>query len=63
LILEQRNIAGKDIMDIIFRDTNLSSEELGKTFRSLLAILDEDYAAFEKNQENLVTRIEKKFVL
>lgn len=59
-ILETKDIAGSDLMDIVFSDTELGSDALSQIEAAVGACIGEDVMNFEFNRHLLVGEIEKK---
>ncbi|MBF0360042.1 MAG: hypothetical protein HQK49_03485 [Oligoflexia bacterium] len=59
-ILETENIAGQDILDALFKNSDLTPEMLSKIFGALIASLGEDLSNFEKNKEHFVREYRKE---
>ncbi|PAS95771.1 MAG: chemotaxis protein CheA [Candidatus Dactylopiibacterium carminicum] len=59
-ILETRDIAGRNIMELIFANSNLGADSLAQVDAAVAACLGEDLMNFEFNQHLLVGEIEKK---
>jgi two-component system chemotaxis sensor kinase CheA len=60
LILETRDIAGRDLMDLLFSGTGLGAAELSQVEAAIGACIGDDAMNFEFNQHLLVGRIERQ---
>ncbi|MDO8752446.1 MAG: hypothetical protein Q7J80_01015, partial [Anaerolineales bacterium] len=58
-IFETREIAGKNLMDIVFTDTNLGADMLSQVDAAIASCIGEDQMNFEFNSHLLVTELEK----
>ncbi|WP_283148010.1 HAMP domain-containing protein [Silvimonas soli] len=58
-ILETADIAGRDVMDVLFTHTNLGADALSQVNAIWGACIDEDVMNFEFNQHLMVGEIEK----
>lgn len=59
-IFETTDIAGRDMMDLVFSDTNLGADILSQVEAAAGACIGEDTMNFEFNQHLMVGEIEKK---
>lgn len=59
-ILETKNIAGRDVMGLLFSHTNLSSDTMGQVLSALVASIGEESFAYDMNEDLLVREIHKK---
>lgn len=59
-IFETRNMAGRDIMDLVFSNTNIGTDALSQIEAVMGACIAEDVMNFEFNQHLLIGEIEKK---
>ncbi|MGK5093992.1 ATP-binding protein [Deltaproteobacteria bacterium TL4] len=58
-ILEAKNFADKNVMEVLFKDSDLGSDTLNSLETSLHAIIGEDEMNFELNQHLLVQEFKK----
>ncbi len=56
-ILHRRDIAGQDPIDLVFRSTDLSLDQLDQIKNSLLSSLGSDLLGFELNSDHLVREL------
>lgn len=60
VIFETNDIAGRNMMDLIFKDTNLGSNALSQVEAAVDACVGQDSMNFEFNAHLMVTEFEKK---
>ncbi|MBF0350974.1 MAG: Hpt domain-containing protein [SAR324 cluster bacterium] len=60
-ILESNEIADKDVMDVVFKGSNLDSNQWSTVETLFSSCIGEDRMNFEFNQHLMVTEIEKEF--
>ncbi|MBF0300499.1 MAG: hypothetical protein HQK51_17410 [Oligoflexia bacterium] len=58
-IFETENIAGQDVIDTLFKNSDLGPETLSKIFSVLIASLGEGINSFENSKEHLVREFKK----
>lgn len=58
-ILETNKIADQDVMDVLFKDSNLSPEVLSKLLSALVSSLGEEYINFEMHADSFVKELRK----
>lgn len=59
-ILETKDIAGRDLMELVFADSNFNAEILSQVEAAVSASIGEDGMNFEFNEHLLVGEVEKK---
>ena len=59
-ILETKDIAGRDVMELIFAGSNLNAEIMSQVEAAVSSTLGEDCMNFEFNEHLLVREVEKK---
>ena len=59
-ILETKDIAGRDLMELVFSDSNFNAEILSQVQAAVSACIGEDAMNFEFNSHVLVSEVEKK---
>ena len=59
-ILETKDIAGRDVMELVFADSNFNAEILSQVEAAVSASIGEDSMNFEFNEHLLVSEVEKK---
>ena len=61
-ILETKDIAGRDLMELVFADSNFNAEILSQVEAAVSASIGEDAMNFEFNEHLLVSEVEKKML-
>ncbi|MBF0364537.1 MAG: hypothetical protein HQK50_03140 [Oligoflexia bacterium] len=59
-ILETKNIAGQDVMDVMFKNTNVTPEVLSQLLSALTATLGEESINFEIHSDAFVKEVRKE---
>jgi two-component system chemotaxis sensor kinase CheA len=59
-ILETEDIAGRNVMDLVFLDSQFNAEILSQVEAAITACIGEDAMNFEFNEHLMVTEVEKK---
>ncbi|MBF0206473.1 MAG: hypothetical protein HQK53_06255, partial [Oligoflexia bacterium] len=59
VLFETKELAGQDVMDIIFRNCHLTPEVLSKQFRALVASIGEESINFEMHADSFVKEIRR----
>ena len=59
-ILETKEITGRDLMELVFADSNFDAERVSQVEAAVSACIEEDSMNFEFNEHLLVSEVEKR---